>query len=178
MKTQANDSERSSKSSPEEAGMLKACPHCGGKAQRLEGEGLWCQIGCTGCSAKGGEYPNDWPRAEANWNRRTLPHVGEGEAVAWRYRVRGEEKWTVVNTDPMLSRVASWRWPREIEPLFLHPPRTEIAGWRLVPEKPTPEMIALGREAHRHETDAGAGTQKIEAAYRIMLAAAPVPEGE
>ena len=68
---------------------LKPCPFCGGKAERLIGDGRWCQIGCAGqCGAKGTEYPNDWIAAERDWNRRA--HEAE-QATGWRDTQVSEE---------------------------------------------------------------------------------------
>lgn len=53
---------------------LKSCPHCRGRAELIlpTEQEQWSQVSCTGCHARGPEFPGaDGPRrAVDGWNRR------------------------------------------------------------------------------------------------------------
>lgn len=83
---------------------------------------------------------------------------------------------------------AMWWWPPDARSLLraaasrLEARSGAPAGWKLVPEEPTPEMIAAGEDAFQWHQDAGGqwvlDDASPDACYRAMLSAAPPPPAE
>jgi hypothetical protein len=173
--------------SAEEAGVLKACPFCGGRevrilkptcrpetpynaADRLYPVARCATPGCGGENTGKNEDYSGKSAAEA-WNRRAA--LPDGEPAGWF------NPWNETHGYQQVAPEHEGE-PGTV-PLFTHPASEGPKGWKLVPEEPTREMWAAAGNAicKLQAQRVGHHDKLSEAAWNAMLAAAPsIPEGE
>ena len=155
---------------------LQPCPFCGGEA-KLSRHADNDDVSYVICDKCGACCSNLDTRPEADcvaaWNRRAAPSVPSGEPFGYvlTNNVPESSPYRHLFYKPDQINAAYKDNALHVVPVYAAP-QPAPAGWRLVPETPTHDMVKAGRRAGR---DGMLAT--VSDLYRAMLAAAPAAPG-